>query len=243
MSVEATTWVWDHSPEQNANRWVLLCLAEYADKTGANARPSAETIARRTTFSERHIRRALADMRRRGVIVAQGIHKSGVTVYQIQMTLTPCHPDTGVTLTPTSATPDTRVTPPLTPVSPDSSRTIKNHPVVPRKRDPIWDELIIIEGEPATKSERSRLNDAAKQLRDAEIDPALIPVAARNFRKEWPNATLTAHALVANFTRFTNGHRANGHAARCPHAHCQIEFRSEKRLAEHLADVHGERTP
>lgn len=246
LSVEATTWVWDHSPETDAARWVLMCLADYADKTGAGARPSVETIAGRVKISERHVRRTLSELRDRGAIRPTGIHKSGVTVYQIEMPLTPCQGDAHVSRP--KRPPDAGVTPPLTPVSSDPPM---NHPVGvsnetptrrPRARDPIWDALILIEGVPQTQSERSRLNAACKQFRDAGVDPDLIPLAARRYRKEWPNAALTAHALAANITRFTNGYHANGHkpSVECPH--CGT-LPSTIRLVDHLADVHGERTP
>ena len=134
-------------------------------------------------------------------------------------------------------------TPPLSNLDPYPSqietRTTLNRPEPPlRKRDPIWDALVLLEGEPTTKSERGRLNAAAKELRDAHVDPATIATAAAAYRKEWPGVTLTANALVANWSRFCNGSAPA--AKNCPHCG---PIPSSVRLSDHLANVHGERIP
>jgi len=68
-----------------------------------------------------------------------------------------------------------------------------------RPRDPVWDALTAEFGHPATRSERSRFNDAAKQLRDAGADPRDIPIRGAKYRRRYPRAAYTPHALVSHW--------------------------------------------
>lgn len=204
------SWVLDYSPTKHADRLVLIVLAEHADKHGENAWPAATTIAKRANVSEAQAWRSLANLRACGAIAKTGKHKSGASVYRIEMTLSNLE---GLKSRGSQSERSTLSNLEVRP-SQVETRTTLNHqepPLrAPRARDPIWDALIEAEGngQPVTKAERSRLNAAVKQLRDAGVDPSLIAHAATAYRTEWPGVTLTAHALVANWTKFT----ANGHA-------------------------------
>lgn len=50
-----------------------------------------------------------------------------------------------------------------------------------------------------TKTERSRLNAAAKELREVEATPEDIEVRARAYRAMYPNSVLTPQALTGNW--------------------------------------------
>lgn len=51
-----------------ASTLVLICLANYADKTGRSAFPSAATLSKETRLSERTIRYRLDELERLGLI-------------------------------------------------------------------------------------------------------------------------------------------------------------------------------
>ncbi len=57
MSLKAMNWVWDHSPAAGTELLVLLAIADNADDTGANAFPSAATLARKTRLDARTVQR------------------------------------------------------------------------------------------------------------------------------------------------------------------------------------------
>lgn len=70
MSVQAMSWALTQQIVTNAAaRHVLLCLANYADKEGMAAFPSASTLASDTGLSERTIRYKLDELEQAGVII------------------------------------------------------------------------------------------------------------------------------------------------------------------------------
>lgn len=58
-------YVYGLTPAQKA---VLVALADHADDSGANARPSVDRLVVKTSCAERTVRRALADLRNMGLI-------------------------------------------------------------------------------------------------------------------------------------------------------------------------------
>lgn len=72
MSVQAMSWVFDHSASKLGARLVALSVANHADKTGRNARASAATYAEEAHLSVRQARRALRDLVEMGEIRSAG---------------------------------------------------------------------------------------------------------------------------------------------------------------------------
>lgn len=69
MSVQAMTWALDQQvATESMSRHVLLCLANYADKEGRNAFPSAATLAQDTGLAVRTVRARLGQLLEAGVI-------------------------------------------------------------------------------------------------------------------------------------------------------------------------------
>ncbi len=62
MSVEAISWVLNHSTTIGTHRLVLIGIANHADPDGANAWPAIATLARYARVSERTVQRCLADL-------------------------------------------------------------------------------------------------------------------------------------------------------------------------------------
>lgn len=74
----------------------------------------------------------------------------------------------------------------------------------PRERqpDPIWDTMLTvcnIDGRTLTSSARGAINKAVKELRDIAATPAEIEAKAADYRKTWPDITLTPTALVKHW--------------------------------------------
>jgi len=68
MSVQATTWVWNHSKATEGALLVLLALADHAHPDGTHAYPSVASLARMTRLSERAVQYALRELQQLGEI-------------------------------------------------------------------------------------------------------------------------------------------------------------------------------
>lgn len=80
-------WVWDHSQSRNAQRLVLLAIADNAADDGTHAYPSNAEIQRKSALSERGVRTAVAELIKLGelrVEVNQG--RRGTNMYSVIMT-------------------------------------------------------------------------------------------------------------------------------------------------------------
>lgn len=85
MSVQALTWVLEHSEEKNGARLVLISLANHAGPDGGSAFPSAATIMRETRLSHGAVAAALKGLRERGAVVEEGRRRHGTIVYRLVM--------------------------------------------------------------------------------------------------------------------------------------------------------------
>lgn len=72
MSVQATTWVWEHSQSEKVTRLVALALADAANAQGSRSCQSVATIAAMVHASERTVQRALRELEALGEIVQTG---------------------------------------------------------------------------------------------------------------------------------------------------------------------------
>jgi DNA-binding transcriptional ArsR family regulator len=77
-------WESDLSP---LDKLVLLCLSKYSDSNGRNAKPAQATISRLTGIGPRRVRTALATLKKRGLIVAEGKGRKGTIAYRINLPL------------------------------------------------------------------------------------------------------------------------------------------------------------
>lgn len=74
MSVQATTWVWEHSLAAGTDRLVLLAVADAANREGEGSWQSVETLARMARVSPRTVQRALKSLEALGELEATGTH-------------------------------------------------------------------------------------------------------------------------------------------------------------------------
>lgn len=121
MSVEQLKLALD-APIAGAAKSVLLVLAWYADSEGGRVWPSVPTVARQSGASERHVRRALIDLKTLGWLVLEKAASGKLAnCYRLAIPLTPCHPGRSVTPDKASGHPGhgVRSTPDVVSATPD----------------------------------------------------------------------------------------------------------------------------
>jgi hypothetical protein len=62
MSVQAMSWVWEHSRSEGNARLVLLAIADQVNKRGVDAWPSQQRLAEKCRISDRTVRRAVEEL-------------------------------------------------------------------------------------------------------------------------------------------------------------------------------------
>lgn len=83
-------WVWDHSRSRNAQRLVLLAIADCAAEDGGNAYPSNAEIQRKAALSERAIQDAIKALVGIGELRVQyNAGRRGTNMYTVIMDCTP----------------------------------------------------------------------------------------------------------------------------------------------------------
>lgn len=78
-----------------SQRLVLLALVYYSDRTGANAYPSQSTLARMCCCSRSTVKRALASLIARELIIPTGKGRKGTIKYRISMNHVQAHSEPG----------------------------------------------------------------------------------------------------------------------------------------------------
>mgnify|MGYP004451211087 FL=1 len=108
--------IWRLADVTANQRLVLLALASFTDRRGANAYPSQGTLARMCCCTTRTIRRTLADLIAIGLIEPHGKARGGTVRYSVNVNVLP--------------TQDSHVRPHRTPVSynPSNSNPSKINP-------------------------------------------------------------------------------------------------------------------
>lgn len=72
MSVQATTWAWEHSTAKGNDLLVLLAVADAANAQGGRSCQSAATVSSMTRLSERTVQRVLQRLVESGELVVDG---------------------------------------------------------------------------------------------------------------------------------------------------------------------------
>lgn len=85
MSVQATTWVWDHSTATGSDLLVLLAVADAANAQGGRSCQSVKTIASMSRVATRTVHRSLRKLEDTGQIVRAGVaHEyAGTIIYEL----------------------------------------------------------------------------------------------------------------------------------------------------------------
>jgi hypothetical protein len=89
LSIKVIQWVWDCSSSKNAERLVLLAIADNAADDGSHAYPSIAELCRKANLSERAVRDALRRLESLGELKTHiGGGRGGTNYYTVIMT--PC---------------------------------------------------------------------------------------------------------------------------------------------------------
>lgn len=129
MSVQALSWVFDHSRSEGNARLVLLSIANHTDRQGAESWPSSETIARESRCSPRTVFRALRELKGLGELdwVSGGGRKTPnyywMPLFRISVNLSPFPPRNPDTSYPKLCQLRQKT---MTPVAEEPSLTVKN---------------------------------------------------------------------------------------------------------------------
>lgn len=204
MSVQAMSWVLDHSDSKLGARLVLIAIANHADLNGENCWASVKALAGAARLSERQTRASLRILEGLGEVEETGKHpKHGTHVYRLpKMAVVPL--PGGADIAPAESAPGSIV--PLggqnptdkgARTAPEPSRTVLNRP-----RDELFEVLAEIENADLghlTRSARGKLNDATKQLREVGASASDVRDRAAVYRRVHPTWDLTAPALVKHW--------------------------------------------
>ncbi len=100
MSVKVMAEIWEAGPDNTAERFVLLAVADHANDDGL-AYPSAARIALKTCMAERSVRRIVHRLVGTGwLTIIKNAGKNGTNLFQVHVPpLTQGHPDPGSPLT------------------------------------------------------------------------------------------------------------------------------------------------
>lgn len=86
LSVQAISWVLDHSEARLGPRHVLISIANHSKSDGTGAWPSVRTIARESKLSEREVRYALRELETSGELkTARAKGPSGCNLYSLPL--------------------------------------------------------------------------------------------------------------------------------------------------------------
>ena len=176
--------VWDADLPPNL-KLVLLAYADAAEHDGTEIWPGWDRVAQMTGYSEATVARITAELRRVGVLVRV---QRGFTGQRSKYLIDLSHPaleayqddmqsdseslsndqkslsNDAESLSPTIALPSYS---PVLNSRPTSEAT--------SSRDLLWESVVEIHGEPATKSERGKYNKAVAELREAKVTPDEYP--------------------------------------------------------------------
>ena len=194
MSVHVMGWVLKQSNARLGDRLVLLVLADHAKEDGTSAWPSVATIAHEALLSTKQVQRCLASLQRDGRIVKTGESRSGTNVYTVAMIET--RANGGDNMSPPTSRPQNgdRMSP-----EPSLEQPSVLLAAAPRKRNPLWDAMSEIFGEPTTRTAQKLRGKMCSELKDAGATPDEIMVRAKRWRHHYNGATMTDTALVKHW--------------------------------------------
>lgn len=199
---------------------VALTLSLHMNERGGSCFPSLETLAKETSRSKKTVVRCLRSLRSQGWLTVRAGGGRGRT-----STYTAVVPETvslgnsfqeesvslgnrleQETVSEGNSFPAVNGFPgkpedvrPRSKTNPNPLAPAAREPAHRRRRDPLWDALAAEVGEPATRSERGRLNAALAELREIGATAEQIRARCAAYRSRW-SVDLTATGLVANWT-------------------------------------------
>lgn len=207
MSTQAVSLVKSRTFGSAATKAILFVLADYADSEWSSF-ASQRRIAAEAEVSERTVRRTLADLEASGIIRRERRHRKDGTRTSDRLLLVPdviqslpaslsASDDEGLPATVSATTGQPRPSLPATVSEPTGQALAAHEPSVEpseepsvgtiapsRKRDPIWDELVTLFGDPAP-STTGLYGTVAKFLKERNATPEMMRERAQVLAVEW----------------------------------------------------------
>lgn len=216
------TWAWSQDCGSSGEKVVLLALADHANGDGY-CWPSMERIAVMAGMTPRSVSRAITKLSERGLVVKADRRRATSGQYRgwsylVGPVASQQALDDDETRGRERPVASGRQRPVASgrqrPVIEPSERTVSNplgeghdrqepSKAKTRPRDEAFEELARVCGHDLTRltgAERGRLNRALMEIRGAGGDPEAIRSAAREWRRRYPQATMTPTALAAHWS-------------------------------------------
>lgn len=226
MSIAALNWAWHQECPNATSKLVLLALADKANEDG-ECWPGMGTVAAMAGISARQVSTHLGRLEDAGLLSRSRARRDNGTMSGYRYHLNVQQKDASTGSAPpveadrhrkratsgsgASSPPEVQrrnhrkpASAQEPPVNPQGTLAPDRPARKPRPPDPIFDALVHVCGiDPAelTKSARSAVNSAVKQLRDIGATGEEIHRRARRHRKQWPDATLTPTSLAKHYAQ------------------------------------------
>jgi hypothetical protein len=213
MSLEAMAWAWKQETPNATAKLVLLAIADHANGDGL-CWPSMIRIAAMSGVSTRQVSTHVSRLVELGLLAKADRRRSAGRyrgwTYHVPfdgpLEGSVDNGSGGSTLPATGGS--TLPVPPEVRFRSEPLVNRKGEPSRPsRKRDLLFEALADVGGhrlETLTRSERGRINAAAKDLREAGATPEQVERAAAAWRRLYPSAQLTVTALAAHWSRLVD---------------------------------------
>jgi len=206
MAINVLSWAFQQSVPSPTAKLVLIALADHANADG-ECWPSMGRIAQIAGISDRQVSRHIqtlvdaglvekVDRRRRNGYLGSWNYR---VLYQTPVTARDQAPTghQGQLLGDASVRTEPSVEPSVVPATGVAQQTSKKRP-----SNPLFDAVVEVcglSGKALTRSEGGRIAKSTKDLRDVGATPDEVRARAQKYRQMWPNVSLTATALAANW--------------------------------------------
>lgn len=203
MSVHVLSWAWKQNVGQSQAKLVLVKLAEQSNDDG-ECWPSMRTIARDCEFGERSAMRWIRHLEELGLVTAVARHdeRGRQTSNLYRLSFQEGEGDTVDTLPPSamSTSGATQLTPSREEPLKEPSEELAS-PRNGRQRNPVWDALTEVFGEPSTDTARTLRGKICSSLTRAGATPDELVTRAKSWPRHFEDATLTETALEKHWDK------------------------------------------
>lgn len=208
MAINVLSWAFQQPLPSPTAKLVLIALADHANAEG-ECWPSMGRIALLAGISERQVSRHIQVLVDRGLVEKVDRRRRngylGSWNYRVLYQTPVSARDQSPTGHQGQLLPDAsvRTEPSIEPSEVlASSAAEKAKPT--RKANPLFDAVVEacgLTGKNLTRSEGGRIAKSVKDLRDVGATPDEVLLRAKKYREMWPNVSVTATALAANWSK------------------------------------------
>jgi len=202
--------VWKSGLPKN-QKMALLAYADHANDDGTSVYPGEDVMAEKTSDSPGNVRRVPKLLIEDGVLIqTKRGHRGQRAEFRIDIERLDAHiarhseaahggENSRAESAESRALASGKARATATPNHPEPSEPSENHPG--RARDYLWEAVIEIHGDPATKGEREKYNAAVKDLKGADVTPDEYPALVAAFvtkhsRNGNPGPQPTIHTIA-----------------------------------------------